>query len=102
MKQHGVVLAIGMMLLLGIVGLGCDEKTEKIKEQERQIEEQERQIEEQKRQIEEQKEQIKDQGERIAVLWVIIPLAVVLTLFAGTAMGLKGKKDSKPIRGAKK
>ena len=88
MKQHGVVLTIGMMLLLGIVGLGCDEKTEKIKEQERQIEE--------------QKEQIKDQGERIAVLWVIIPLAVVLTLFAGTAMGLKGKKDSKPIRGAKK
>ena len=39
MKQHGVVLTIGMMLLLGIVGLGCDEKTEKIKEQERQIEE---------------------------------------------------------------
>lgn len=88
MKQHGVVLTIGMMLLLGIVGLGCDEKTEKIKEQERQIEE--------------QKEQIKDQGETIAVLWVIFPLAAVLTLFAGTAMGLKGKKDSKPIRGAKK
>ena len=87
MKQNGVVLAIGMGLLLVIVGLGCDEKTEKIKEQERQIEE--------------QREQINDQGKTITVLWVIIPLVAVLTLFAGTVMGLKGKKDSKSIQGPK-
>ena len=85
MKMSKSSWLFGMVLLLLVaVESGCDDG-ERQRSRQRELEQQ----------VEKQKQIIDDQDGTIDIMRIALPFGILVALFVGTLMGLKGKNDAK-------
>ena len=92
MKMSKSSWLFGMVLLLLVaVESGCDDG-ERQRSRQRELEQQ---VEKQKQIIDNQEQIIDDQDGTIDIMRIALPFGILVALFVGTLMGLKGKNDAK-------